>query len=85
MSDHPRSVSSVLATCPECGLGARVSGRETRVDDDRCELLTGCTPLSCTHFTSAVAAAQEILRKVSASQVKRRAGRGERETPSAIH
>jgi hypothetical protein len=85
MSEHPRATSSVMATCPECGLGARVSGHGTRVDDNRCELLTGCTPLSCTHFTDAIAAAQELLRKLSASEGKPRVDLGERQTPPSIH
>jgi len=86
MSEHPRAVSSVMATCPECGIGARVSSHGTRVDNDGCELLTGCTPLSCTHFTGAIAAAQEILRKLAASERKPRASHhGQRQTPPAIH
>jgi len=55
------------------------------VDDNRCELLTGCTPLSCTHFTDAIAAAQELLRKLSASEGKPRVDLGERQTPPSIH
>ena len=85
MSEYPRAISSVVATCPECGLGAQVSRHGTRVDDDRCELLTGCTPLSCMHFTTAIAGAQELLRKLAASEAEPRADGGERQTSPAIH
>jgi hypothetical protein len=85
MSEHPRAISSVVATCPKCGLGARVSRHGTRVDDNRCELLTGCTPLSCAHFTDAIAAAQELLRKLAASEGKPRVDGSERQTSPAIH
>ena len=85
MSEHPRATSSVMATCPECGLGARISGHGTLVDDNSYELLTGCTPLSCMHFTSAIATAQELLRKLAASDGKPSAGLRERQTRSPIH
>lgn len=68
MSEHQRAkgkhshVSLVIATCPECGTGARVSSSEIRFDDIGCRLLSAGTPHSCTHLNAVICAAQQILR-----------------------
>jgi hypothetical protein len=52
---------TILATCPECGAGVRISSEHIKVDG--CELLTECVPLSCIHLSPVISAAQQILAK----------------------
>jgi RNase P subunit RPR2 len=62
VSGQKRYLSSVIATCPECGTGARVSSSEIRFDDTGCRLLSAGPPHSCAHLNAVISAAQELLR-----------------------
>ena len=54
----------IMATCPRCGAGARVSSTDIRVDETSSEVFAPCTPRSCEHLGAAIAAAQQLLRNL---------------------
>jgi hypothetical protein len=59
-----RGPVTIMATCPNCGSGVRVSANEVKLDANGCELLDAFTPLSCMHLRPVISVVQELLEKL---------------------